>query len=436
MTLVETVKVMLWGSLIGAVTWQEDRKRSVFQYAPDFIRSHIQVAPLTMPLRDFPYEFPALPWPMFRGLPGLLADSLPDRWGNAVINAWLASQNRAAESFSPVERLSYIGKRGMGALEFEPAILGNSTQSKIVDLEKMVNLANRILERRTSLQGVFSGEDDKDAIENILRIGTSAGGARAKAILAWNPVTNEFRSGQLDQSEGFQYWLMKFDGIRNNRDKELCDPLGYGKVEYAYYLMASAAGIVMNECKLHQEGGRSHFMTRRFDRIQEGKKIHMQSLGAIAHFDFNQAGAYSYEQVIQIIRRLDLPREDLEQQVLRALFNVVARNQDDHVKNIAFLMNKQGEWRLSPAFDLTYAMNPHGEWTCQHQMSINSKLDDFDREDLLAFCKNAGIKKNQADDMFERVVKTVRNWPLYAVKAGVPEDWIDNIQSTLRTNLL
>jgi serine/threonine-protein kinase HipA len=433
--MIETAKVLLWGSLIGAVTWQPDRNTGVFQFAPDFLGSHIEIAPLTMPLRDFPYEFPALAWPAFHGLPGLLADSLPDKWGNAVIDAWLATQNRPADSFSPVERLCYIGKRGMGALEFEPAIRGLPTQSKRVDLEKMVTLANRILDERANLQGVFSGEDDKDAIENILRIGTSAGGARAKAILAWNPETNEFRSGQIDQEVGFQYWLMKFDGISNNRDKELSDPLGYGKVEYAYYLMASDAGITMAPCRLHREGGRSHFMTRRFDRTPDGEKLHMQSLGAIAHFDFTQAGAYSYEQALQVIRRLDLPREDLEQQVLRAIFNVVARNQDDHVKNIAFLMNKLGKWRLSPAFDLTYAMNPEGKWTSRHQMSINNKLDHFEREDLLALGRNAGIKNNQTAGMLDRVLQTVQNWPQYAADAGVPEDWMRRIRATFRLNL-
>lgn len=434
--MIETAKVILWGSLIGAVTWQSDRNTGVFQFAPEFLGSHIEISPLTMPLRNFPYEFPALSWPAFRGLPGLLADSLPDKWGNAVIDTWLATQNRTADSFSPVERLCYIGKRGMGALEFEPAIRGLPSQSKQIDLEKMVDLANRILDERTNLQGAFTGEDDKDAIENILRIGTSAGGARAKAILAWNPETNEFRSGQIGQEKDFQYWLMKFDGISNNRDKELSDPLGYGKVEYAYYLMASDAGIRMAPCRLHREGGRSHFMTRRFDRTPDGGKLHMQTLGAIAHFDFTQAGAYSYEQALQVIRRLDLPREDLEQQVLRAVFNVVARNQDDHVKNIAFLMNKQGGWRLSPAFDLTYAMNPEGKWTNRHQMTINNKLDHFEREDLLALGQSAGIKKNQTNNMLEQVVQTVQNWPLYAARAGVPEDWVTRIQSTFRTNLL
>lgn len=433
--MVETARVILWGSLIGAVTWQHDRNAGVFQYAPDFAKSNIKVAPLMMPLREAPYEFPALPWPMFKGLPGLLADSLPDRWGNAVIDAWLASQNRTAESFHPVERLCYVGKRGMGALEFEPAIMGEQTASRVLDLEKMVDLASRILEKRANLQGVFSGEDDKEAIENILRIGTSAGGARAKAILAWNPETNEFRSGQIEQGDGFQYWLMKFDGISNNRDKELSDPLGYGKVEYAYYLMATDAGIWMTECRLHHEGGRSHFMTRRFDRTPEGKKLHMQSLGAMAHFDFNQAGAYSYEQVLQVIRRLGLLRRDMEQQVLRAMFNIMTRNQDDHVKNIAFMMNRQGEWCLSPAYDLTYALNPDGQWTNRHQMSLNNKRDHFEREDLIALAGVGGIKEAAAHDMLDRVLQTARNWLAYAEQAGVPEDRAAKIHKTLRLDL-
>ena len=433
--MVETARVVLWGSLIGAVTWQSNRNSGVFQYAPDFARSRIEVAPLVMPLREAPYAFPALSRQTFKGLPGLLADSLPDQWGNAVIDAWLASQNRTAESFHPVERLCYVGERGMGALEFEPAIMGRSTQSKVLDLEKMVDLATRILTQRGNLQGAFSGEDDKDAIENILRVGTSAGGARAKAILAWNPETNEFRSGQMDQGEGFQYWLMKFDGVSNNRDKELSDPLGYGKVEYAYYLMATDAGIRMTTCRLHHEGGRSHFMTRRFDRTPEGRKLHMQSLGAMAHFDFNQAGAYSYEQAFQVIRRLGLPRKDVEQQVLRAMFNVVARNQDDHVKNIAFLMDKRGGWRLAPAFDITYALNPDGQWTNQHQMSLNSKRDHFEREDLIALAGVAGVKEAPANEMLDRVLQAARNWVTYAEQAGVPEEWAVRIHETLRLDL-
>jgi len=427
--------VRLWGSPIGAVTWLEEREIGVFQFLPEFLSSGIQLSPLMMPLNEFPYEFPALARNTFKGLPGLLADSLPDKFGHAIIDEWLASQGRAASSFHPVERLCYIGNRGMGALEFEPAILSKFSGSKKVEIEGLVGLASRILDERTRLGGAFTGEDDRDAIENILRVGTSAGGARAKAILAWNPETNEFRSGQLDTEPGFEHWLMKFDGVRHNKDKELSDPKGYGKIEYAYHLMAVKSGIHMAECRLHQEGGRSHFMTKRFDRTQKGAKRHMQTLCAIAHYDYNQPASYSYEQVIQIIRRLALPREDVEQQVLRAFFNVVGRNHDDHVKNISFLMNRRGEWRLSPAYDVTYAWDPKGDWTRQHQMSINGKRRGFIRDDLLSLAGLAGIKPPHANEMINRVIDTLRNWDTYAEKAGVNEAQKDQIKTAHRFEL-
>jgi serine/threonine-protein kinase HipA len=427
--------VMLWGSVIGAVTWLEDREVGVFQYSPEFLGSSIELSPLQMPLHEFPYEFPALARNTFRGLPGLLADSLPDKFGHAVIDAWLASQGRTAASFNPVERLCYIGSRGMGALEFEPAILGPPASTNAIEVQGLVELANKILDERATLGGVFTGSDDREVIEDILRVGTSAGGARAKAILAWNPETEEFRSGQVDVESGFEHWLMKFDGVSNNRDKELADPKGYGKIEYAYHLMAKEIGIEMSPCRLHHEGGRSHFMTRRFDRTARGRKFHMQSLGAIAHFDYNQPESYSYEQAIQVVKRLGLSREDLIQMVLRALFNVIGRNHDDHVKNIAFLMNRNGEWRLSPAFDLTYAWDPMGDWTSRHQMSINGKRDFFDRADLISLADSAGIKRAQAKEMIESVVKTVRCWPDFAHTAGVSEARVLEIEKHLRTNL-
>ena len=428
-------RVILWGSVIGAVTWLEDREIGVFQYAPDFLRSGIQLAPLTMPLDEFPYEFPALARNTFKGLPGLIADSLPDKYGNAIIDAWLASQGRTAASFHSVERLCYVGSRGMGALEFQPATLDPPTSKRAVEVASLVDLANKILDERSKLGGVFTGDDDRDAISDILRVGTSAGGARAKAILAWNPKTKEFRSGQVDAGEGFEHWLMKFDGITSSTDTEIATPKGYGKIEYAYHLMAVEAGIEMTECHIHPEGGRSHFMTKRFDRTTNGGKRHMQSLGAIAHFDYRQPESYSYEQAIQVIRRLSLPRKDMEQQVLRAIFNIVGRNCDDHVKNIAFLMNRRGEWRLSPAFDLSYAWNPAGEWTSRHQMSVNGKRDDFAREDLLALAKAADIKKARAEQMINRVIEVMRRWPDFANKAEVANTRIKEIQAHHRTDL-
>jgi len=427
--------VVLWGSVIGAITWLEEREVGVFQYTPDFLSSGIQLAPLMMPLGEFPYEFPALARNTFKGLPGLIADSLPDKYGNAIIDAWLASQGRTAASFHPVERLCYVGSRGMGALEFQPATLGPPTSKRGVEVASLVKLANQILDERARVGGLFSDDDNQEAINDILRVGTSAGGARAKAILAWNQETNEFRSGQVDAGTGFEYWLLKFDGITSSGDTEVATPKGYGKIEYAYHLMAVEAGIEMTTCRLHHEGDRSHFMTKRFDRSANGGKWHMQSLGAIAHYDYRQPASYSYEQAIQVIRRMELPRKNMDQLVLRAIFNVVGRNCDDHVKNIAFLMNRRGEWHLSPAFDISYAWNPSGEWTSRHQMSVNGKRDGFKREDLLALAKAADIKKARAEQMVQRVIEAVRRWPDFAGEAGVNNEQIKKIQTSQRTNL-
>ena len=425
-------KVLLWGSVIGAVSWLENKEIGVFQYAPDFVGSGIQVSPIAMPLNEFPYQFPALAKNSFKGLPGLIADSLPDKFGNAVIDAWLASQGRTKSSFNPVERLCYIGTRGMGALEFEPTISENSKKDKNIELNKLVDLINKILDQRTGLSGVLKGIDDHEALEDILRVGTSAGGARAKAILAWNPNTKEFRSGQFDLDPGFEHWLLKFDGISNNRDKEIADPLGYGKIEYAFFKIALNIGINMMDSKLHHEGGRSHFMTKRFDRTLNGGKIHTQTLGALAHYDYNVAGSNSYEQAIQVMKHLGLSRQDLEQQVLRTFFNVVGRNQDDHVKNIAFLMDRGGKWTLSPAYDLTYAWNPTGDWTSQHQMSLNNKRDNFTRNDLVTYAKTAGIKKHLANDMIDLVSSEFTKWPDVAFSVGVSSENIAKIFSSLR----
>ncbi len=421
-------RVLLWGSLIGAVTWLEDREIGVFQYSPAFLRSGIQPAPLTMPLAEFPYEFPALARNTFKGLPGLLADSLPDKFGNAVIDAWLASQGRTAESFHPVERLCYIGRRGMGALEFEPATLQAPDRGHAVQVASLVDLANQILSERSGLKGVLSSEAGREAVADILRVGTSAGGARAKAVLAWNPETGEFRSGQVDAGQGFEHWIMKFDGVSSRSDAEMSAPLGYGKIEYAYHLMAVEAGVQMTTCRLHHEGGRSHFMTKRFDRTSRGGKLHMQSLGAMAHFDYRQPASYSYEQAVRVMKRLGLSWADVEQQVLRAFFNAVGRNCDDHVKNIAFLMDRQGGWSLSPAFDVSYALNPSGEWTSRHQMSINGKREAFEHEDLLALATAAGIKAPQANRILDRVLASVRRWPEFAAAAGVPEESVVKVQ--------
>lgn len=425
-------KVRLWGRDIGAVSWDDARQVGVFQYMPDFVGSGVELAPLVMPLSPDPYEFPALPHEAFKGLPGLLADSLPDKFGNALIDAWLAGQARDAASFNPVERLCYIGARGMGALEFQPTLMKAGPATRTVEIDALVDLANRVLSERQGLSGALTGQDDRETLQDILRVGTSAGGARAKAVLAWNETTGEFRSGQIPAGEGFTYWLMKFDGVTNNRDKEVADPLGFGLIEYAYSLMAAGAGIVMAPCRLHAEGGRHHFMTKRFDRTDTGRKLHMQSLAALRHFDFNAAGAYSYEQALETIRRLGLPPEDLEQQFRRGVFNVLARNQDDHVKNIAFLMDRKGRWRLSPAFDVNYAHNPAGAWTQRHQMSLGGKLDHFERADLLAFGESAGLKRPRALAIIDEIAGAVAGWPGYAAAAGVDAITTKAIDEALR----
>ncbi|MEO1023688.1 MAG: type II toxin-antitoxin system HipA family toxin [Bacteroidota bacterium] len=417
-------EVMLWGKAIGAISWIDNRNIGVFQYTSEFAQSNIQVSPIHMPLRDAPYEFPQLGKDAFKGVPGMLADSLPDDFGNAVINAWLARQGRSPESMNPVERLCYIGNRGMGALEFEPSKHGDKDRQKEVDIEHLVELAAKVLNERQQLSGVLEGQDDQAVIEDILRVGTSAGGARAKAIISWNPETGQFKSGQIPKDAGFEHWLIKFDGVKGSGDYGISDPQGYGKLEYTYYQMAVEAGITMSKCRLHEEGGRSHFMTRRFDRTDKGEKVHMQSLAALAHFNYKMPNSYSYEQCFQIMRKLELPMQQREQQFKRSVFNVIARNQDDHVKNIAFLMDKEGRWSLAPAYDITFAWNPSGVWTNSHQMSINGKRDRFNLEDLLSLGKNAGIKPPKAKKMVRNIIDIVAGWEKKARNADMPDEMI------------
>ena len=427
--------VILWGRRIGAVSWDEMRSLGVFQYDPAFVSAGIGVAPLKMPAREAPYEFPALNRETFRGLPGMLADALPDRFGNRLIDAWLAETGQGPDTFNPVDRLCYIGRRGIGALEFEPA-LRKQTRAKKLIVARLVDLANQVLDERENLFGRLGGENDAEALEDILSVGTSAGGARAKAVLAWNPITGEFRSGQLDADEGFEHWLLKFDGVSNNRDKELADPEGFGKIEYAYARMACAAGITMSECRLHHEGARSHFMTKRFDRVGTRRKIHMQTLGAMQHFDFNDPSAYSYEQAAMTIRELGLGMGAVEEQFRRAAFNVVARNQDDHVKNISFSMDRSGKWALSPAYDVAYACNPSGAWTRDHQMSLAGRRNAFERDDIHQFAASIGVKKRKALEILDAVSVSVRDWGKHAEAAGVAPRDAARIERAFRSHLM
>ncbi len=427
-----TAQVKLWGRTIGAVSLDAGSDCAAFQYTPEFARSGIEVSPITLPLHERVYVFPDLPRNTFHGLPGMLADSLPDKFGNALIDAWLATQGRAPDSFNAVERLCYTGARGIGALEFVPGTGPIQRVTQTLEIDVLVQLASDVLRHRNDLQASFAQAEKAAALRDILRVGTSAGGARAKAVIAWNRDTNEVRSGQIDAGEGFDYWLLKFDGVAGNKDKELDDPVGYGAIEYAYALMAKAAGITMSECRLFEENGRRHFMTRRFDRLHLGEKLHMQSLCAMAHYDFNAAGAYAYEQAFRIMRQLKLPMAAIEEQFRRMAFNIIARNQDDHVKNIAFLMDKAGRWSLAPAFDMTYSYNPNGAWTSLHQMTMNGKRDGFTVADFNSCGKSALMKRGRAETIVDEVRAAVAAWPSYAGKAQVMDAWREQIQRHLR----
>lgn len=429
-------EIKLWGRTIGAVMMEPGRTHADFQYDPQFIESGIQPSPITMPLSRKIFSFPELSLNTFHGLPGLLADSLPDKFGNTLINEWLHRQGRTGESFNAVERLCYTGTRGMGALEFFPLQEPDPPHAQEVEIDPLIKLTSQILGRRTTPQTQPHAHGDEKALKEILRIGTSAGGARAKAVVAWNETTGEIHSESTDTKDDFRHWLIKFDGVHGNRDKEVDDPNGYGIIEYAYHKMARAAGIRMSDCRILEENGRSHFMTRRFDRTEDGKKLHMQSLGALAHYDFDHPSVNSYEKAFAVMRSLKLSSQDVEEQFRRMAFNIVARNQDDHVKNIAFLMDKSGEWSLAPAYDITYSYNPHGMWTAHHQMSMNGKRDDFHLEDFRECGKTALLKRGRAESILKQVTDAVISWPDHAEKAGVSGEIAEQIQSTFRTNIV
>ncbi|MDR1980830.1 MAG: type II toxin-antitoxin system HipA family toxin [Tannerellaceae bacterium] len=424
--MVDYANVKLWGKLVGVVSWDPAKQTASFEYAPKFLQSGLEISPIRMPAeQNRIYSFPELNFETFKGLPGMLADSLPDHFGNTLINRWLAEQGRAPDSYNPIERLLYQGKRGMGALEFEPAEKVVSNAATRIELEGLVEAARIALSDKEKLDTRLQGKES--GLLQIMKVGTSAGGARAKAVIAYNEHTREVKSGQLNAPEGFTHWLIKLDGVTNGG---LGGPKHFGRIEYAYFKMVTSCGIEMTDCRLLEENGRAHFMTRRFDRIGHHEKLHMQTLCGLTHFDFNMPGAYSYEQLFQTMRTLRLPYAEAEQAYRRMVFNVVARNQDDHTKNISFLMDKDGKWRLSPAYDMAYSYNPKGDYTSLHQMSINGKRDHFTKEDLLNVAQSMHIKK--AHEVIEEVVSSVSQWGRVAAEYGVPESDVKRIAATHR----
>lgn len=420
--MISTALVKLWGTVIGAVSLDDTQRTAAFEYDSAFLSSGIEVSPIVMPLKKGVYTFPSLSYESFHGLPGLLSDSLPDKFGNELINVWLAKQGRLPESFNAVERLCYTGTRGMGALEYEPAVSSLVEESSQIQVSELVELASMVLSNRKNLKVVLEECDKKrlsESLKHIISMGTSAGGARAKALIAWNPKTNEVRSGQIKTNSDFEYWLMKFSGVSGNKDKEAEDLADFGMIEYAYYLMAIDCGINMMPCHLLNDGKNRHFMTKRFDRTAEGKKLHMQSLAAMGHFDFNAAGSTSYEQCFTILNTLGLGHHEKLDMFRRMVFNVAACNCDDHVKNISFLMDKSGKWTLSPAYDVSFAYNPDGAWTSSHQMSINGKRKNIAASDFDTCARIAGLKNAEVKAVLNEVCTSLSHWKEFAATAGV-----------------
>ena len=426
--MVDIARVNLYGEQIGSVRWNENRSIASFEYTDNFIGKGLEPSPILMPVSyGRVYSFGGIGRDTFKGLPGLLADSLPDTYGRALFERWLALTGR--QTGNAVETLCFLGKRCMGALEFEPAMdtpYGNNVRFEI---DSLVMVASEALAEKEEF-GANLSADKKAAIAEIVRLGTSAGGQRAKAIIAYNKETGEVRSGQIDAPEGFDYYLIKLDGV--TAEAGFRETQNIGRLEYSFSRLVKECGIEMSDCGLIEENGRAHFLTKRFDRVN-GEKIHMQTLCGIAHYDYRLLRSYSYEQAFNIMRALRLPYSQAQEMFRRMVFNVVVRNQDDHTKNISFLMDKSGKWRLSPAYDMGFNYNPKGDWTSKHQMSINGKFDDITRQDLLEFARRNNIK--DAAEIIDSITETASLWPIFAKECGVPHSMIDIILPEMKLSL-
>ena len=423
--MITTAFVKIWGETVGAVAWNNETRLASFEYDPKFINTNTELAPIKMPITNSNnriFSFPELrEVKTFKGLPGLLADVLPDDYGNQLINSWLAQQGRPENSMNPVELLCFIGTRGMGALEFEPSQLKSNKRAFDIEMDELIKMSQKMLTKRESFETNLA-KDEQQAMLDILKIGTSAGGARPKAIIAYNQRTGQVKSGQTIAPKGFEHWLLKLDTVS---DVQFGESTGYGRIEMAYYLMAKACEIDMMESRLMEENGRAHFMTKRFDREDGDQKHHIQTLCAMQHYDFNQITSYSYEQVFQTMRVLRLPYPQAEQMFRRMVFNVIARNCDDHTKNFAFRLKKNNDWELAPAYDICFAYRPDSTWVSQHNLSINGKRKNITREDLLAVAKSMNIKK--ANNIIDQISSTVKNWNDFAESVKVDKMHRENI---------
>lgn len=431
--MVDVAEVIIWGESVGAVIWDKNTQLASFEYDKKFLTKLYDLSPIKMPIRERPriYSFPELrrakneQTETFNGLPGLLADSLPDKYGNQLIDVWLSQLGRPTNSTNPVEKLCFIGTRGMGALEFEPAQFTESKKTSPVEIKSLVEIAQKVLSNRIDFNQNLR-KNEKKVMHEILKIGTSAGGARPKAVIALNKKTGEVRSGQTIAPKGFEHWILKLDGVS---DQQFGTSHGFGRIEYAYHLMAKDCKINMMECKLLEENGRAHFMTKRFDREGNNTKHHVQTFCAIQHFDYNNLFGYSYEQLFQTMRTLKMTYPEMEQMFRRLVFNVMATNFDDHTKNFSFRLKQGGKWELSPAYDLCYSYDPSNIWVSQHTLSINGKHLEINKTDLMTIAETNNIKRSET--IISEIQETVRNWSKYAVSVGVSNKLRDSITKTL-----
>lgn len=433
--MVDYAYVKIWGKLVGVVRWLPERNLASFQYDKSFLSNNWDLSPLKMPINNGTrvYSFPELlkekdsEYDTFKGLPGLLADSLPDKYGNKLIDLWLAQNGRPTGSMNPVEKLCFIGSRGMGALEFEPAQIKTGKNTFPIEISGLIDIAKKILSDRETFATNFN-KDERRAMQEIIKVGTSAGGARPKVLIAYNTKTGELLSGQTSVPKGFEHWLLKLDEVS---DEQFGESKGWGRIEYAYYLMAKECRIEMTECKLLEENKRAHFMTKRFDREGHNTRHHIQTLCGIQHFDYNDMHGYSYEQVFQTMRQLKLKYPEAEQMFRRMVFNVLATNYDDHTKNFSFILKKDGQWGLSPAYDVCYSYNPTNQWLLQQTLSINGKRNNITQSDLMTIAKANNIKKGET--IITEINNVVKNWGDFAGSAKVRDDKINEIKSNHNT---
>lgn len=440
----EVITITYQGDLVGAVSFDTEKGLGSFEYDPSFVKKGVELSPIKMPLSNRIYRFPELDFNTFKGLPGLIADSLPDDYGNAVLNAWVASQGRSPSDITPLQRLQYTGKRGMGALEYAPATkLQSLNASQQVEIQSLVSIAQEILDSRGNFEVELkqNGQDDREAMMSLLSVGMSAGGARPKAVLAFNEDFTQVRSGQTKVPSGFTHYLMKFDGVseHNKNQETFDDPLGYGAMEFVYHLMANKCGVDMMPCRLLHEGNRRHFITQRFDRIKNSK-VHVQTLNGLAHIDYKKPGSFSYAELFGIARQLKLSAVEAEQLFKRMTFNIIARNHDDHSKNFAFMLKqdrlKKDKWSLAPAYDLAYSYKPGSKWVNSHWMSLNGKRDNFTRSDFYSLEKLSPIfNKRKIDDIIDSTIEHVSTWRQLAEEWDVPKTLIDEIQENLRLDI-